>query len=59
MLRGDERIEPVVEYVLNNPVQSGLAERWCDFRDSGSSVFGLADAGGGQARDKPPPYSEN
>ena len=48
-LRGDERFEPVVEYVLNNPVRSGLVERWCDDRVSGSSVFGLAAAGGGQA----------
>ena len=48
-LRGDERLEPVVEYVLNNPVRSGLDERWCDYRASGSSVFGLADPGGGQA----------
>ena len=29
-LRGDERLEQVVEYVLNNPVRSGLVERWCD-----------------------------
>ena len=43
-LRGDERLDPVVGYVMNNPVRSGLVERW-----SGSSVFGLADAGGGQA----------
>ena len=49
MLRGDERLEPVVEYVLNNPVRSGLVERWCDDRFSASSVFRLADAGGGQA----------
>ena len=48
-LRGDERLEPVVEDALNNPVRSGLVERWCDDRFSGSSVFGLADAGGGQA----------
>ena len=65
VLRGDERVEPVVEYVVNNPVRSGLVERWCDYRFSGSSVFGLVDAGGGQApalqtdgaRDKPLPYS--
>ena len=49
VLRGDERLEQVVEYVLTNPVRSGLVERWCDYRFSGSSVFGLADAGGGQA----------
>ena len=48
-LRGDERFEPVVEYVQNNPVRSGLVERWGDDRFSGSSVFGLPDAGGGQA----------
>ena len=28
VLRGDERLEQVVEYVLNNPVRSGLVERW-------------------------------
>ena len=48
-LRGDEQREPVVAYVLNNPVRSGLVELRCDDRCSGSSVFGLADAGGGQA----------
>ena len=48
-LRGDERLEQVVEYVLNNPVRSGLVERWCDYRFSGSSVFEFADPGGGQA----------
>ena len=37
------------EYVLNDPVRSGLVERWCDDRFSASSVFGPADAGGGQA----------
>ena len=31
-LCGDERLEPVVEYVLNNPVPSGFVERWCDDR---------------------------
>ena len=41
--------EPVVEYVLNNPVRPGLVERWCDYRVSRLSVLGLADAGGGQA----------
>ena len=48
-LRGDERLEEVVEHVLNNPVRSGRVERWSDDRCSGSSAFGLADAGGGQA----------
>ena len=48
-LRGDERLEQVVEYVLNNPVQSEFVERWGDYRCSGWSVFGLVDAGGGQA----------
>ena len=48
-LRGAERREPVVADVRNNPVRSELVERWCDDRVSGSSVFGLADAGGGQA----------
>ena len=39
-LRGDERLEQVVEYALNNPVRSGLVERGCDHRFS---------TGGGQA----------
>ena len=47
--RGDERLDHVVEYVLNNPVRAGLVERWCDYPFSGSSVFELADVGGGQA----------
>ena len=47
--RGDERLAHAIEYVLNNPVRSGLVERWCDGRFSGSIVFELADAGGGQA----------
>ena len=45
VLRGDERLGPVVACVLNNPARSGFVERWCDNRVSGSSVF----AGGGQA----------
>ena len=45
---GRETIERL-EYVLNNPVQSGLVKRWCDDRVSGSRVFGPAGAGGGQA----------
>ena len=54
-LRGDERLEQVVEYVLNNPVRSGLVERWCDYRFSGCRAGAcppptrLADVGGGQA----------
>ena len=34
-LRDDERLEQVVEYVLNNPVRSGLVARWGDYRFSG------------------------
>jgi putative transposase len=48
-LRGDEQLAHAIEYVLNNPVRSGLVERWCNYRFSGSIVFELADAGGGQA----------
>ena len=47
VLRVDQRLEPVVEYVLNSPVRSGLVERWCEDRFSGSREFGLAEAGGG------------
>ena len=47
--RGDERLAHIIEYVLNNPLRSGLAERGCDYRFSGSIVFELAHAGGGQA----------
>jgi REP element-mobilizing transposase RayT len=42
-LRGDERLEHAIEYVLNNPVRSGLVARWCDYQFSGSIVFELAD----------------
>ena len=49
VLRADERLAEVVEYVLNNPVRSGLVKKWSAYRFSGSSVFALADAGGGQA----------
>ena len=35
VLRGDERLDPVVEYVLNNPMRTVLVERWCDYRVSG------------------------
>jgi hypothetical protein len=48
-IRDDERIETVVEYVLSNPVRSGLVERWWDYRFSGSIVFEIVDRGGGQA----------
>ena len=48
-LRGDERLSQAIEYVLHNPVRSGLVERWRDYRFSGSIVYELADAGGGQA----------
>ena len=56
-LRGDERLEQVIEYVLNNPVRTGLVERWDEYRFSGSTVFELVDPGGGQApalRVRPP-----
>jgi transposase IS200 family protein len=48
-LRGDERLEQVVEYVMNNPVRSGIVARWWEYRFSGSTVFEIAEAGGGQA----------
>ena len=48
-LRGDERIEQVVDYVWNNPVRAGLVERWWDYPFSGSTVFEKVDPGGGQA----------
>ena len=48
-LRGDERLELVIEYVLNNPVRSGLVARWRDYPFSGSLVFDLGEDGGGQA----------
>ena len=41
-LGGDERLEPVVEDVLNNPARSGLVEGWCDYRGSGSSRRGTS-----------------
>ena len=48
-LRKDEQLERVIEYVLNNPVRSGLVARWCDYRFSGSLVYDVVDPGGGQA----------
>jgi hypothetical protein len=45
----DERVEHVVEYVLNNPVRAGLVERQLDYRFSGSTVFASIHGGGGQA----------
>jgi REP element-mobilizing transposase RayT len=48
-LRSDERIEAVVEYVLNNPVRSGLVAQWAGHRFSGSTVFESVNRGGGQA----------
>jgi len=48
-LRKDEQLEHVVEYAFNNPVRSGLVERWWDYRYSGSSVFERVEPGGGQA----------
>ena len=46
VLRGDERLEEVVEYVVNNPCGRGSS--------SGGATTGFQPAG-----DKPPPYSEN
>lgn len=54
-LRGDERLDQVIEYVVNNPVRTGLVERWDEYRFSGSTVFERVDPGGGQAlRVRPP-----
>jgi hypothetical protein len=49
MLRGDEGIEGVVNYVLANPVRKGLADDWRTYPFSGSLVFELEEDGGGQA----------
>ena len=40
-LRAEEQVEGVVEYVLNNPVRSGLVEQWSDYLFSGSLVLEL------------------
>ncbi len=40
-LRADERVERVVEYVLNNPVRKGLAANRREYPFAGSLVFEL------------------
>ncbi len=40
-LREEERLEQVVEYVLNNPVRAGLVSQRRDYPFSGSFVFHL------------------
>ncbi len=40
-LRGDEQLEQVLRYVLNNPVRRGLVEQWEHYPYSGSLVWDL------------------
>lgn len=49
LLRAEEDIERVVQYVLDNPVRKGLADHWDDYPFSGSLVFHLRGESGGQA----------
>jgi hypothetical protein len=49
MLRGDEDIEVLVNYVLANPVRKGLVDNWRGYPFAGSLVFELGEDGGGQA----------
>lgn len=44
-LRREEQTERVVSYVLNNPVRSGLVQRWRDYPFCGSLEFDLDDEG--------------
>jgi len=49
-LRREEQVETAVNYVLNNPVRSGLVQQWQDYPFCGSLVFDLTEQdGGGQA----------
>ncbi|MCK6530349.1 transposase [Myxococcota bacterium] len=56
-LRHEERLGTVVDYVLSNPVRSGLVQRWSDYRFCGSPSFdgGGATAGVSGAEDVSPP----
>lgn len=56
-LRREEQVEIVVNYVLQNPVRSGIAKQWQDYSFCGSLVFDLAEDRE-TAGDKPPPYIE-
>jgi putative transposase len=40
-LRAEEAVEPVVAYVLNNPVRAGLVQEWREYPFSGSLVWEL------------------
>ena len=54
-LRSEERVETAVDYVLHNPVRSGITQRWEDYPFCGSLVFDLRSRAR-PAGDKPPPY---
>ncbi len=41
VLRKDEDLRAVVEYVLGNPVRAGLVENWRDYAYCGSLVYEL------------------
>ncbi len=42
-LRAEEQLEPLVEYVLNNPVRRGLVEDWRQYEYSGSLVLEMGE----------------
>lgn len=39
VLRGEESTEPVIRYILANPVRAGIAQRPADYPHSGSDLF--------------------
>jgi putative transposase len=43
VLRGDEELAAVAQYILENPVRKGLAPRWQDYRWCGSFAWRLGD----------------
>jgi len=43
VLRKNEDIEKVVQYILNNPVRSGLVKKFWEYKFSGSFVFDIKD----------------
>ena len=54
-LRDEEQIETVVNYVLHNPVRTGIVSHWQQYPFCGSLTLDLFDDDG-SAGDKPPPY---
>jgi REP element-mobilizing transposase RayT len=41
LVRVGEPLEPLVEYVLSNPVRAGLVQTWSEYPDAGSLTWEL------------------